>query len=219
MLSKNTIIAILVFFTLSGWSSFFYQYRLQKSSEERIKKSVIEELENRKNIEDSIRSELESSNKAQIFIQQREFEVRMEETLDKRVNDYSKENEEYLKGIDSGLKSLLDEYEKKALQQSEQFKDYHDKLEEIKAQQAGFFQVDNKLEAKIKEISVKLEGHSQKEMELGKALDIYAGQLKEYREQQESFQKETLDTNKKLVELLEVNATSTAGSNKELKNN
>lgn len=84
---NNVFVAVLLGLALFGWGMFVYQNKLQRGAEERIAKAVWEEVESRRQTEDSIKQDIEAKKKAQAFILQLDYEKELIESIRQEIAD------------------------------------------------------------------------------------------------------------------------------------
>ena len=133
---KNRVNAILFLFVLFLIIMLFYQNKLQDDSEKRLRGSILSEWEERKNIEDSIKNEMESKRDNQEFVTKLGYQRELEEMLDSRLAGLEEGISTFKSNLESLVNSRLSEYGGQAIsfnQQSEirikKMQEYVDLLE------------------------------------------------------------------------------------------
>jgi chromosome segregation ATPase len=198
---KKIFITALICFGLSGWVAVIYQHNLQKGVEAKIKDSVIRELEGKKEIEESIRQERESSEKANEFVSRREYEARLGGSLKQALADYRKENSDYQKNMDASFEELLSSSEERISGQSQILEIYKNQLEGFKKEQADSMEKAKELEARFADTVNTIEKMKGNQSEYEQQLKDYNNQLEELKARQDTYDKQSAENRSKLEDL------------------
>lgn len=164
----NIFVVIFMGLALFGWGMVVYQNILQRGSEDRITKAVREEIEYRRQTEDSINQDIEAQKKAQAFILQLDYEKELagfirQEIVDsenrqiqqyKKLEDsfvevtqvYRQKHQEYEQQL-VGYKASVDEYNVLLQKNIEHLEEYKNK---ILGNDKKLGQLENKMDLQIK---------------------------------------------------------------------
>ena len=98
---NNKLIATIAVFSfllsLSGWGLFFYQKSQQETSKEQVAEYVLQQVEERKKMEESIKEQLRQKRQEQDVVMQLEYERQMQDTINNQLKQYEQDREEFLR--------------------------------------------------------------------------------------------------------------------------
>ena len=127
----NKIIAVvLLAVILSGWGIVIYQSNLQRGSEERIAQAVFEQIESRRQMEVSIKQDIEAKKKAQAFITQLDYEKELVASIRQEIADSeSRQMQEYQR-LEDLFAEDTEAHKQKQQEQEQQLAGYKAKADE-----------------------------------------------------------------------------------------
>ncbi|MBM3244471.1 MAG: hypothetical protein FJZ15_01590 [Candidatus Omnitrophica bacterium] len=185
---KNRVKAILLV-VLLFCIIIFYQNKLQYDSEERIRGEILSEWEERKKIEDSIKSEIDSKKSSQEFIIKLDYQRQLEDMLGSKFAELETGILAFRSDLESLVNSRLSEYEKQNFSSNQESEARIKKLHEYLAQQderrdgleSSFMQrlkssedSQEKLTAQVENLKQEIEKLLKKQAEFEKRINEYS---------------------------------------------
>jgi len=167
----------------------FYQNKLQYDSEERIRGEILSEWEERKKIEDSIKSEIDSKKSSQEFIIKLDYQRQLEDMLGSKFAELETGILAFRSDLESLVNSRLSEYEKQNFSSNQESEARIKKLHEYLAQQderrdgleSSFMQrlkssedSQEKLTAQVENLKQEIEKLLKKQAEFEKRINEYS---------------------------------------------
>jgi DNA repair exonuclease SbcCD ATPase subunit len=140
---KRTIIVLLVIVGVANLAALYYMIKRQESAFKRIEEAAGKDIEERWQIAQKVRSEIETKKQAREFIERMDY--------DKQVEDYSQKLD--------GLKAALDESDKQTRERITALETGHSQLNELTKQLSS--QSDTKIESLRKELEALNEKNDQ----------------------------------------------------------
>lgn len=129
----NVFVVALLGLALFGWGMVIYQNNLQRRAEERIAKAVWEEIESRRQIEDSIKQDIEAKNKDRAFILQLDYEKELVEFIRQEIADSENRQMQHYKKLEDFFVKEIQTHKQKQQEYEQQLADYKAQVEEYNA--------------------------------------------------------------------------------------
>lgn len=171
---KNKIHIIIIFLAAGAVIlSVFWQNIFQQNLESRLRNSLLEEWNERRRIEEKIKTELDYKRREREFIAQLDYQRGLEEIIDAKINDIDSKTSALFGEFDSKLQSQLSRFDIQLDAYNRRLDDYSGQLKEYSIKQEG---ERLKSEEKIKTTIDKL---NNLELSLSERLDKYALTLNE----------------------------------------
>lgn len=120
----NIFVLMLLVLVLAGWGMVVYQNILQRRAEERIAKAVWEEIESRRQMEDSIKQDIEVKKKGQEFILQLDHEKELVGSIRQEIADSENRQIQYYKKLEDFYVEEIRAHKQKQQEYEQQLADY-----------------------------------------------------------------------------------------------
>jgi len=179
---RKLIYFIFIALAIIGWGLFIYQNRLQKESEERMARRVLEELEYSQKIKDSIRAEVERRQKEQELVSSLENQRNLIESLRQEIQQSEEKNFARSLALEEALVEKISDYQLQQEALIAQLKE--DYLKQIEETTHKIFSLEEKMKEVEKESALIQE----------KLIQIER-QLQEYKNKQEDCLQRIVDLN------------------------
>ncbi|MDP3041663.1 MAG: hypothetical protein Q8N62_02880 [Candidatus Omnitrophota bacterium] len=168
-------IFVVIFLGLAsfGWGMVIYQNILQRESEERIAKAVREEIEYRRQTEDSIKQDIEAQKKAQAFILQLDYEKELAGFIRQEIADSENRQIQHYKKLEDLFAGEAQAYRQKQQEYEQQLVGYRTGVEEYSV-------LLQKNIERLDEYKNKVLGNDKKLTQLEKKMDLQIKRIADY---------------------------------------
>jgi membrane-associated HD superfamily phosphohydrolase len=191
---RRIVTSLLLVFLALSWGLFILQARLQKDSDRRVAKLVWEEINYRREIEDSIKQGIEEQKKSHAFVMQLDYERQITDLISREI---SKLEDKQL----SLQEELWAAISKEALNYRQAQKDYELKLSEYKRQLDGQGLLLSDSMLQLKDYGVRLSEDSETIQDLEKKIDAQGTLIMKQGAQLEEIEKELKSVLDKMEEI------------------
>ncbi|MFA5310706.1 MAG: hypothetical protein WC355_00070 [Candidatus Omnitrophota bacterium] len=191
---RRIVTSLLLVFLALSWGLFILQARLQKDSDRRVAKLVWEEINYRREIEDSIKQGIEEQKKSHAFVMQFDYERQITDLISREI---SKLKDKQL----SLQEELWAAISKEALNYRQAQKDYELKLSEYKRQLDGQGLLLSDSMLQLKDYGVRLSEDSETIQDLEKKIDAQGTLIMKQGAQLEEIEKELKSVLDKMEEI------------------
>jgi hypothetical protein len=128
-LNRMVIIA-LAGVSLLGWGVVLYQQRLADESQVRVRDAVLKELEERLDIQDSVKDEMAKKERDKAFVMQLEYQRGIEDQVSGKLADYENKYAALEQELSQDLERKTAEFDKKQLDYAQRLEIYAAQLKE-----------------------------------------------------------------------------------------
>ncbi|MDD3087964.1 MAG: hypothetical protein PHP89_05305 [Candidatus Omnitrophica bacterium] len=191
---RRIVIFLLLVLLVLGWGLFILQARLQKDSDRRVAKLVWEEINYRREIEDSIKQGIEEQKKSHAFIMQLDYERQITDLISREI---SKLEDKQLR-LQEELGAAVS---KEALNYQQAQRDYEFKLSEYKGQLDGQGVLLRDFLLQLKDYGVRLSEDNKTIQDLEKKIDAQGSRIMKQETQLEAIEKELKSVLDKMEEI------------------
>jgi len=191
---RRIVTSLLLVFLALSWGLFILQARLQKDSDRRVAKLVWEEINYRREIEDSIKQGIEEQKKSHAFVMQFDYERQITDLISREI---SKLEDKQL----SLQEELWAAISKEALNYRQAQKDSELKLSKYKRQLDGQGLLLSDSMLQLKDYGVRLSEDSETIQDLKKKIDAQGTLIMKQGAQLEEIEKELKSVLDKMEEI------------------
>ncbi len=135
---------IFFFVGAAGWGVVLYQQRLVSGSEGRVRDAVLKELQERMNIQDSVKDEVAKKERDLVFVMQQEYQRSLEDQVAGKFAEYENRYSALDQELRQNLGSKLADFGRKQLDYVQQLdlfggqlKEYEKELKEAESRAAA----------------------------------------------------------------------------------